>query len=265
MEDLGRIVIDVNATGGGGAGGGQGSRMMDRVGGALTKAGAGLAESGAMALAQSGGVGSAIAGALSAAGPGGVAVAAALGGMVVATVAVKKAFDVLNNAAKRLTESLRDYSPAVMIADAMNDIKMMQEKFQAAATYGPQLAQRQMAEGRIDRALFQLSAALGGISAAVVTPILEMTATILEAIVKRLVPAIFEAIRTVLNVAIQIAIAIRDYFPNNDKIFWTTVAVQATLGAMVISLDKMAAAQQKQANDSNEPFLADLRLMGATI
>ncbi len=114
MEDLGRIVIDVNATGDGGAGGGTGSRMLQRVGGALTQAGIGMI--------QGQGAGGALAAQgltkLAAMGTAGVAIAAPLIAVGVAGIALKKTFDFLNAAAKRLTDTLRDYSPQIMLADA---------------------------------------------------------------------------------------------------------------------------------------------------
>ncbi len=261
MEDLGRIVIDVNATGGGGVGGGQGSRMMDRVGGALTKAGVGIAESGAMALAQQGAVGRSLAGALSAAGPGGLAVAAALGGMAVGGLALKKTFEMLNNAAKNLTESLRGVSPQVMVADAMNEIMMFQEKLRASALSGAALARRELAQGRIDRALFRLMDIVGRISAAIVTPVLDMVGKILEAIVEKLIPALTSGTKVTIDFIGKLAQNIGLAYPMLSPVANTIMMIAMQMSNSLAQLASNTAPQYT----GNEPFIADLRLMGAKI
>lgn len=257
MEDLGRIVIDVNATGGGGAGGGQASRMLQSVGGALTKAGTGL-------IGEQGAVGALAAQGLTkiaAMGTAGAIAAAPLIAIGVAGIALKKTFDFLNTAAKRLTESLRDFSPDVMIADATNEILMFQEKMRASTQSGAALARRELAQGRIERAMFRVSEVVGRIGATVVAPIIEMVGNLIEVIVNKLIPALLAAAKVSSKVALK--------FFENLQYLNPSMAGWGIMGSTALrdisnSLNNIAA-NTAPMYQGNAPFIADLRLMGAKI
>ncbi len=256
MEDLGRIVIDVNATGDGGAGGGTGSRMLQRVGGALTQAGIGMI--------QGQGAGGALAAQgltkLAAMGTAGAIAAAPLIAVGVAGIALKKTFDFLNTAAKNLTESLREYSPQIMLADAMNEILMMQEKMRASAASGGALARRELAQGRIERVMFRVSDFLGRIGAIVVAPILEGVAKVLEGIEKKVMPTLLLIARMIAG-AIKIFMQILKFVPG----FQTYGMVgEIWINDVINSLKKLAN-NTSPIYQGNAPFIADLRLMGANV
>jgi hypothetical protein len=256
MEDLGRIVIDVNATGDGGAGGGTGSRMLQRVGGALTQAGIGMI--------QGQGAGGALAAQgltkLAAMGTAGGAIAAPLIAVGVAGIALKKTFDFLNAAAKRLTDTLRDYSPQIMLADAMNEILMFQEKMRASAASGGVLARRELAQGRIERVLFRVSDLLGRIGAIAVAPILELLANLLEVVEKKIAPTL-----SLVGLAVLGSIKLIGQFLKNIPGF-----MALGIGAEAWAVDMIKALNRLGTNtdpiyQGNAPFIADLRLMGAKI
>lgn len=256
MEDLGRIVIDVNATGDGGAGGGTGSRMLQRVGGALTQAGIGMI--------QGQGAGGALAAQgltkLAAMGTAGAIAAAPLIAVGVAGIALKKTFDFLNTAAKNLTESLREYSPQIMLADAMNEILMMQEKMRASAASGGALARRELAQGRIDRVMFRVSDFLGRIGAIVVAPILEGVAKVLEGIEKKVMPTLLLIARMIAG-AIKIFMQILKLVPGFQMY---GMVGEIWINDVINSLKKLAN-NTSPIYQGNAPFIADLRLMGANV
>jgi hypothetical protein len=256
MEDLGRIVIDVNATGDGGAGGGTGSRMLQRVGGALTQAGIGMI--------QGQGAGGALAAQgltkLAAMGTAGAIAAAPLIAVGVAGIALKKTFDFLNTAAKNLTESLREYSPQIMLADAMNEILMMQEKMRASAASGGALARRELAQGRIDRVMFRVSDFLGRIGAIVVAPILEGVAKVLEGIEKKVMPTLLLIARMIAG-AIKIFMQILKFVPGFQMY---GMVGEIWINDVINSLKKLAN-NTSPIYQGNAPFIADLRLMGANV
>lgn len=256
MEDLGRIVIDVNATGDGGAGGGTGSRMLQRVGGALTQAGIGMI--------QGQGAGGALAAQgltkLAAMGTAGAIAAAPLIAVGVAGIALKKTFDFLNTAAKNLTESLREYSPQIMLADAMNEILMMQEKMRASAVSGGALARRELAQGRIDRVMFRVSDFLGRIGAIVVAPILEGVAKVLEGIEKKVMPTLLLIARMIAG-AIKIFMQILKFVPGFQMY---GMVGEIWINDVINSLKKLAN-NTSPIYQGNAPFIADLRLMGANV
>ncbi len=256
MEDLGRIVIDVNATGDGGAGGGTGSRMLQRVGGALTQAGIGMI--------QGQGAGGALAAQgltkLAAMGTAGAIAAAPLIAVGVAGIALKKTFDFLNTAAKNLTESLREYSPQIMLADAMNEILMMQEKMRASAASGGALARRELAQGRIERVMFRVSDFLGRIGAIVVAPILEGVAKVLEGIEKKVMPTLLLIARMIAG-AIKIFMQILKFVPGFQMY---GMVGEIWINDVINSLKKLAN-NTSPIYQGNAPFIADLRLMGANV
>jgi hypothetical protein len=257
MEDLGRIVIDVNATGDGGAGGGQGSRMLQRVGGALTQAGIGMI--------QGQGAGGALAAQgltkLAAMGTAGAAIAAPLIAVGVAGIALKKTFDFLNTAAKNLTQSLREYSPQIMLADAMNEILMMQEKMRASAASGGALARRELAQGRIERVLFRVSDLLGRIGAIVVTPILEMIANVLEFIESQITPYLDIIARAILE-AMRVAFRVLKHLGQPFQAMG--ILGEAWVLDMIKALNRLGT-NTDPIYQGNAPFIADLRLMGVKI
>lgn len=256
MEDLGRIVIDVNATGDGGAGGGTGSRMLQRVGGALTQAGIGMigGQGAGGALAAQGLT------KLAAMGTAGAIAAAPLIAVGVAGIALKKTFDFLNTAAKNLTQSLRDYSPQIMLADAMNEILMMQEKMRASAVSGGALARRELAQGRIDRVMFRVSDFLGRIGAIVVAPILEGVAKVLEGIEKKVMPTLLLIARMIAG-AIKIFMQILKFVPGFQMY---GMVGEIWINDVINSLKKLAN-NTSPIYQGNAPFIADLRLMGANV
>ncbi len=256
MEDLGRIVIDVNATGDGGAGGGTGSRMLQRVGGALTQAGIGMigGQGAGGALAAQGLT------KLAAMGTAGAIAAAPLIAVGVAGIALKKTFDFLNTAAKNLTESLREYSPQIMLADAMNEILMMQEKMRASAVSGGALARRELAQGRIDRVMFRVSDFLGRIGAIVVAPILEGVAKVLEGIEKKVMPTLLLIARMIAG-AIKIFMQILKFVPGFQMY---GMVGEIWINDVINSLKKLAN-NTSPIYQGNAPFIADLRLMGANV
>jgi hypothetical protein len=256
MEDLGRIVIDVNATGDGGAGGGTGSRMLQRVGGALTQAGIGMiAGQGAGGALAAQGLTK-----LAAMGTAGAIAAAPLIAVGVAGIALKKTFDFLNTAAKNLTESLREYSPQIMLADAMNEILMMQEKMRASAASGGALARRELAQGRIDRVMFRVSDFLGRIGAIVVAPILEGVAKVLEGIEKKVMPTLLLIARMIAG-AIKIFMQILKFVPGFQMY---GMVGEIWINDVINSLKKLAN-NTSPIYQGNAPFIADLRLMGANV
>lgn len=256
MEDLGRIVIDVNATGDGGAGGGTGSRMLQRVGGALTQAGIGMigGQGAGGALAAQGLT------KLAAMGTAGAIAAAPLIAVGVAGIALKKTFDFLNTAAKNLTESLREYSPQIMLADAMNEILMMQEKMRASAVSGGALARRELAQGRIDRVMFRVSDFLGRIGAIVVAPILEGVAKVLEGIEKKVMPTLLLIARMIAG-AIKMFMQILKFVPGFQMY---GMVGEIWINDVINSLKKLAN-NTSPIYQGNAPFIADLRLMGANV
>jgi hypothetical protein len=197
---------------------------------------------------------------LAAMGTAGAIAAAPLIAVGVAGIALKKTFDFLNTAAKNLTESLREYSPQIMLADAMNEILMMQEKMRASAVSGGALARRELAQGRIDRVMFRVSDFLGRIGAIVVAPILEGVAKVLEGIEKKVMPTLLLIARMIAG-AIKIFMQILKFVPGFQMY---GMVGEIWINDVINSLKKLAN-NTSPIYQGNAPFIADLRLMGANV
>ena len=263
MEDLGRIVIDVNATGGGAAGGGQGSRMMDRIGGAAQVAGGAMTRAGLGMIAGEGAAGAMVSrmlGGMAGAGAAGAAIAGPLIVVAAAGIALKKTFDFLNAAAKKLTDTLRDYSPQIMLADAINDILMMQEKMREGAVGGATLARRELAQGRIERVLFRFEAFLGRFGSIVVTPILEGIANLMEFFEKML----GQFINYVIGFTMRALGKMFEMMRQNPMLMALGIFGGGWVRDMINALNRLGT-NTDPGYQGNAPFIADLRLMGVKI
>lgn len=270
MEDLGRIVIDVNASGGGGGGGGGGSFAAMREGaGTIGGVIAGnLSQAGirsTMGLPMVGGMVSELMSITAKTGLVGLAITTILGALTIQIKAIVSTFKVLDRAATNLSRSLADMDPNILVAQAQNEIRMFNERMRASAQYGGVMGGYETAGGRLDRAMFRLSSALGAMSAGVLTPLLNIAAFVAEVIEKQAIPAIKEATQKILlglsQMFIGLANAVEPYSP---KMFWSFVAVSASLSSMANSFNTVAKNSNQMAM-TNQPFLDDLRLMGAKV
>ena len=270
MEDLGRIVIDVNATGGGGGGGGGGSfAALGR--GAATAGGivaGNLSQQGIrslMGLPAIGGMASELMSVATKTGIAGMAVSTILGVLTIGIRGVATTFKVLDRAASNLSRSLADMDPSILVAQAQNEILMFNERMRASARFGGVMGDYETASGRLDRAMFRLSSAFSAMSAGVLTQLLNIATLAVDVIEKQAIPAIKAAAQKILlgmsEVFINLANAVEPYSP---KMFWSFVALSASLSSMANSFNTVAKNSNIQAL-TNEPFLSDLRLMGAKV
>jgi len=147
-----------------------------------------------------------------------------------------------------------------MLADAMNEILMFQEKMRASAVSGGALARRELAQGRIERVLFRVSDLLGRIGAIAVAPILELLANLLEVVEKKIAPTL-----SLVGLAVLGSIKLIGQFLKNIPGF-----MALGIGAEAWAVDMIKALNRLGTNtdpiyQGNAPFIADLRLMGAKI
>lgn len=269
MEDLGRIIIDVNAAGEGGGGGGGGSLAALR-GGAGTVGGiiaGNLSQAGirgAMGLPAVGGMVAEMLSVVKKTGLVGLAITTVLGGLVIQIQAVVTGFKVLARMADNLADAIADMDPSVLVARAQNEILMFQERLQASARFGGVMGGYETAGGRLDRAMFRLSASLGGIAAAVLTPLLNIAAYLADVIEKKAIPVIVDTAKKILLAIAQVFMDLANMYGESPKMFWGFLAMSTSLSSMANSLGTLANNSNQQ-TASNQPFIDDLRLMGARI
>lgn len=277
MQDLGRIEIDItasagepgstSATGGGGAGGGD-----EGGGGGGVK---GIAAR--IALAMRGVVATIVKFG---------AVLSAIGGVIAGVVGkVVDGLKRLHAITMEVHNALRDYSPAIQIAEMMNEIAMMQTKFRLAGSAGAGLAGMAAEQGRIDRAMLELKTTVAGFGAAILTPILRLIARTLE-LLNAYIPRIQEMLANVLTYigelvrslgtafsaagSTMFGTGLSRMFPGIAPGLTATGGLFQVLGDKIVSMADDVRAINRNTSptstiDINQPFLDDLRLMGANI
>lgn len=251
MQDLGRITIDVNETPGDGgiaaAGGG------DRTGGFSMGS----------TLSQAG---TAIAGAIVPA----LAVAKAAFGMLVG--AVKKAIDglvAMHRFIMDFAADIREFSPAIQLAEMQNEIESVRTKMGLAAGTGAAIGAQIQQAGRIERSILQIRGFIAGIGAVFLAPITKAVADLIEWLQKFL-PRIIDAIAAILD---GIGNFIGTVLPGSGLARMLGISDTA-LRNVAQSFFQMAADLRAIKNNTspmqnytalNQPFIDDLRLMGAKI
>ena len=252
MQDLGRIVIDINESGSSKAEGisGIGNMNEDSAGGA-----AGAAEE----------IGS-LAEVASTAAAAFTVVIGAFAAMAKVVGKVADALIALNRFVMEVANDLRDYSPGIQLAEMQNQIAMVNTKFRAGMQYGGAIGAQMLEVGRIERSFVEIKAAFAGIGSIFLKPITKGVADVAD-YMKGFIPKVIEYLAT--------------YADGLGKLFASLSAGSSKLGlpswlsSSTLSLSKAFYQMGrdlrsiKQNTDPkidygamNEPFFQDLRLMG---
>lgn len=284
MQDLGKITVDVvTGMGGGGSGVGGEEEAADKLGlGEILKAlpgmfssmkGNGFDFSATLAEMDD---------ALEDSGSRfGSMLIKATAGLAMATVvvgAITKAFKMAIDAVMRLHQfimgvasDLREFSPAIQIADMTNEIAMTMEKLRLGGIAGPAIAAQIQQAGRIERSLLTIKSFAAGVGAAFLAPMTEALAKILEAIVGFL-PKILEALPNAVKATADLmqrgGAGLLSSGLGFGGIGMGMIMLGGVLKTQVVpTLQQIARNTQPQYDftAANEPFVNDLRLMGARI
>jgi hypothetical protein len=284
MQDLGKITVDVvTGMGGGGSGVGSEEEAADKLGlGEILKAlpgmfssmkGNGFDFSATLAEMDD---------ALKDSGSRfGSMLIKATAGLAMATVvvgAITKAFKMAIDAVMRLHQfimgvasDLREFSPAIQIADMTNEIAMTMEKLRLGGIAGPAIAAQIQQAGRIERSLLTIKSFAAGVGAAFLAPMTEALAKILEAIVGFL-PKILEALPNAVKATADLmqrgGAGLLSSGLGYGGIGMGMIMLGGVLKTQVVpTLQQIARNTQPQYDftTANEPFVNDLRLMGARI
>jgi hypothetical protein len=284
MQDLGKITVDVvTGMGGGGSGVGGEEEAADKLGlGEILKALPGMFSSMkangfdfSATLAE-------MDDALEDSGSRfGSMLIKATAGLAMATVvvgAITKAFKMAIDAVMRLHQfimgvasDLREFSPAIQIADMTNEIAMTMEKLRLGGIAGPAIAAQIQQAGRIERSLLTIKSFAAGVGAAFLAPMTEALAKILEAIVGFL-PKILEALPNAVKATADLmqrgGAGLLSSGLGYGGIGMGMIMLGGVLKTQVVpTLQQIARNTQPQYDftTANEPFVNDLRLMGARI
>ena len=246
MQDLGKITIDINEGGGSSAGGAAGG-MGDSVSDSLPM----MASVSAML--------GPVVGALAAASK----VAADLA--IKAAKQIYEAFMKLRQWVLQFADDIREYSPAVQLADLGNEMAMMGEKMRAAKMGGALVSNVVSAEGQVERAMFRIRSVLMTVGAAIVAPIMKQIAQGLKYL-ETWLPQIIDTIGKVLEWVGRAIQAASNALPSSmggnffKKLGLSIEAIGSDIRAIKINTEP-----EVNFSELNEPFLNDLRLMGARI
>ena len=200
----------------------------------------------------------------------------ALGLTAFAASAAVKAFKAIYDSVMKLhqfimsaADDLREFSPAIQLADMTNEIAMTMQKFRLGMVVGPAIANQVAQAGRIERSLAQIRSFAAGVGAAFLAPITETVAKILEELVAYL-PKIVEIMANVtkgvgesFTKAGAGMMSFGGYATGANLMMIGTVLQTKVVPA----LNQIARNTQQPIDFTavNQPFLNDLRLMGAKI
>ena len=265
MQDLGRILIDINEKGGGGAEGISG-----------LASGAGAAEDAVAAEEAAAESAAGLAASLAAVG---AAMAVAFNAIVAGAKMVYAGLSKMHELMMSVASDLRQYSPGIQLADMQNQLKMFGVKMRAGMAYGGFIGGAMLEGGRIERTLMELKFAFGAVSAVILKPILKFAADILDNL-KTYLPRILEVLATIMESLGQLFIqtgqmmeklALNGMFgPIGFSMLPLGLGLQA-IGTTVVEMSKDVRKVARHTepkidfNKMNAPFFADLRLMGVKI
>jgi hypothetical protein len=201
----------------------------------------------------------------------------ALGLTAFAASAAVKAFKAIYDSVMKLhqfimsaADDLREFSPAIQLADMTNEIAMTMQKFRLGMVVGPAIANQVAQAGRIERSLSQIRSFAAGVGAAFLAPLTENVAKILEALTVYL-PKMIESLSGGVKATAEafqksgsflLSSQISPMFGASMMVIGTTL-----LTKVVPALNQIARNTQQPIDFTaqNQPFLNDLRLMGAKI
>ena len=201
----------------------------------------------------------------------------ALGLTAFAASAAVKAFKAIYDSVMKLhqfimaaADDLREFSPAIQLADMTNEIAMTMQKFRLGMVVGPAIANQVAQAGRIERSLAQIRSFAAGVGAAFLAPITENVAKILEQLVAYL-PKLVEILSSVTQGIAEMFNKLGSslLFSGISPMFGgSLMMISTTLQTKVVPARNQIARNTQQPIDFtavNQPFLNDLRLMGAKI
>lgn len=201
----------------------------------------------------------------------------ALGLTAFAASAAVKAFKAIYDSVMKLhqfimsaADDLREFSPAIQLADMTNEIAMTMQKFRLGMVVGPAIANQVAQAGRIERSLAQIRSFAAGVGAAFLAPITENVAKILEQVVAYL-PKLVEILSSVTQGIAEMFNKLGSsllFSGISPMLGGSLMMISTTLQTKVVPALNQIAKNTQQPIDftaQNQPFLNDLRLMGAKI
>ena len=246
MQDLGKITIDINE-GGESSAGGAASGMAGGMSGSLPK------------LSSVSSMIAPIIGALASA----AKIVVAL--VMKAVTQIYDAFMKLRKFVLAFVDDIREYSPAVQLADLGNEMAMVGEKMRAANMGGRLGANVVSAEGEVERSMFRIRSVFATAGAAIVGPIMKQVAKGLQYL-ETWLPKIIDTIGQVIQMigrAIETASSLLPKSMGGDFFKNLGVAIEK-IGKDIREIN-LNTKPGIDFSELNKPFLDDLRLMGARV
>lgn len=248
MQDLGKITIDINEGGGSSAGGAGGSNLSDI-----------LPSKSDLAVGLVGNLMGPVVAAVA------IAVKKIAEHLIAAAVKIYEAFMQLRRWVLEFADDIREYSPAVQLADLGNEMAMMGEKMRAAQMGGALVSSVVSAEGQVERSMFRIRSVLATAGAAVVAPVMQLVAKALKYL-ETWLPQIIDTIGKIIEMigrAIQTAASFLPESMGGNFFKKLGLSIEA-IGNDVRGI-KINTEPEIDFSELNEPFLNDLRLMGARV
>jgi hypothetical protein len=246
MQDLGKITIDILEGGASSAGGAAGGMGGLKVGGLSIAS---------IASELVAGIISAIASAIK--------IVVSL--WIKAVSKVYEAFMQLRQFVLAFVDDIREYSPAVQLADLGNEMAMIGEKMRAANMGGALSARVVSAEGEIERSLFRFQSVFATAGAAIVGPILKQVAKVLQYL-ETFLPKIIDTIGYLIEWYGKSWQMASNFLPKSmGGDFFKNLGVSIEQIGRDIRDINLNTKPNVDFLGLNKPFLDDLRLMGARV
>jgi hypothetical protein len=265
MQDLGRIVIDINE---------KGSAKAEGISGIGSMAGS-EGGGGAAAVEEIGGLAEVASTAASAF----TVVVGAFAALAKVVGKVGEALMALNRFVMEVANDLHDYSPGIQLAEMQNQIAMVSTKFRMGMQYGGAIGAQMLEAGRIERSFIEIKSAFGAIGAIFLRPITKYVADLLD-YVKTFIPAIAEALarfgEALASAAetrqsmVEWLAAKMSYVWNGQQGYDISMATRESspFAKLLKEMAQNLRALKRNTDPKidygamNEPFFQDLRLMG---
>lgn len=249
MQDLGRIVIDINESGGGKVEGESGIAKEIASDAAESAAADGAVEA-AAGMSALGAVAEALSTAFA-------AIGVVVGVTIKAIGKMAEAMKWMHAQVMSFANDIEEFSPQIQLAELDNDLRMMATKFRMGSLVGSQIGGYMREVGALERTLIEIKGLMAGVFASALRPILHGINRLVEW-VESYLPAMLEAIG-------KLFMAMGS--PTGSGMFRELYE----FGKEVRDIGRNARDIKRNTDpkidfsDLNKGFLNDLRLMGAKI
>lgn len=193
--------------------------------------------------------------------------AVSIGALIAGTVAAAKALTALHRFVMDFASDIRDYSPAVQMAEFGNEIQGVLTRFRLGAVLGGSVAGQIQQAGRIERSLLEIRGYASAVGAQFLEPITKAVADLLDTVVAH-IPRITELLASVVEGVGAMLSSIGSFLTTSSLFGNPMIGIlMSVLGLKLQEISKNIAGIEKNTrpigdfSNLNQPFTDDILLM----